>query len=177
MTERPIVFLDFDDVIVLNRPGQFGGYDVIASNPPPELWAQVFHIPAAQVLVDALSEHDARVVITTSWLRFMLREAFERLFTLAGLEAIGERLHAAWEAPQNRGETRAQAVDRWLSEHHRGEAYAILDDELSGTGLRHSAHDRQGRVVLCKENIGLHGGHVTTIRAALSRPCGSAASA
>lgn len=165
---RPIVFLDFDDVIVLNRPGDVGGYDVIAPNPPPELWSRLFHPPAVQTLVEAITEHHARVVITTSWLRFMLRDGFERIFKLTGFAIVSESLHDVWEAPQNRGETRAMAIDRWLDANHRGEPYVILDDELSGTGLRGSAHEERGRVVLCEENVGLHRGHLRAIRAALS---------
>ena len=164
---RPLLFLDFDDVIVLNLPGQFGGYDVIAPNPPPELWSQLFHAPATQVLEEVLAEHDARVVITTSWLRFMMWDGFERLFTMAGLEGLSDRLDDAWEAPQNRGETRAQAIERWLAAHHRGEPYVILDDELSGTGLSRSMHEQRGRLVLCKEGVGLHRGHLPAIHAAL----------
>lgn len=170
MSNRPIILLDFDDVIVLNRPGQFGGYDVIAPNPPPQLWSNLFHVPATEVLVEALIQHSAQVVITTSWLRFMMREGFERMFTMTGLGVLNENLHDAWEAPQNRGETRAQAVDRWLEAHHQGEPYIILDDELSGTGLRRSVHDRRGRLILCKEQVGLHRGHLATIHDALSRP-------
>ena len=169
MSNRPIILLDFDDVIVLNRPGQFGGYDVIAPDPPSELWSRLFHLPATQVLVEALTEHGARVVITTSWLRFITREGFERLFTMAGLEVLNESLHDAWEAPQNRGETRAQAIDRWLAEHHRGEPYVIFDDELSGTGLKRSVHETRGRLVLCKEDVGLHRGHLALIRDALTK--------
>jgi hypothetical protein len=130
----------------------------------------LFHVPAAQVLIEALDEHDARVVITTSWLRFMLRDGFERLFAKVGLDVLNDRLHDAWEAPQNRGETRALAIDRWLAAHHLGESYVILDDELSGTGLRNSVHEQRGRLVLCKEGIGLHRRHLAYIRAALSNP-------
>lgn len=170
MSIRPVILLDFDDVIVLNRPGEFGGFDVISPDPPPALWSRLFHAPATEILVEALSEHRAQVVITTSWLRFMLRDGLERLFAKTGLEVLNSNLHDAWEAPQNHGETRAQAIDRWLAAHHRGEPYVILDDELSGTGLRRSLHDRRGRVVLCKANVGLHRGHAAAIRSALSRP-------
>ncbi len=171
LSNRPVILLDFDDVIVLNRPGGFGGYDVLAPNPPPELWSGLFHAPATQVLVEALTEHKAQLVITTSWLRFLPREGFEQLFAKTGLDVLGANLHDAWEAPQNRGETRAEAIDRWLAAHHRGEPYVILDDELSGTGLRRSVHDQFRRLVLCKENVGLHREHMAAIRASLSRPC------
>lgn len=169
MNRRPIILLDFDEVIVLNRPGDVGGFDVISPNPPPELWERLFHKPATLTLVEAITEHHARVVITTSWLRFMMRDAFEHIFRKTALEVLSESLHDSWEAPQNRGETRAQAIDRWLTENHHGEPYVILDDELSGTGLRKSVHERRKRVVFCKADVGLTHGHLPFIRAALSK--------
>lgn len=171
MSNRPIILLDFDDVVVLNQPGGFGGYDVLAPNPPPELWSRLFHAPATQVLVEAISEHRAQLVLTTSWLRFLPREGFEQLFAKTGLEVLATNLHDAWEAPQNRGETRADAISRWLAAHHKGEPYVILDDELSGTGLHGSVHEKCGRIVLCKENVGLLREHAAAIRSSLSRPC------
>ena len=166
---HPIVFLDFDDVIVLNRPGDVGGFDVISHNPPTELFERLFHKPATQTLIDAIFEHDARIVITTSWLRFLLRDAVESIFKRASLAVLSERLHTAWEAPQNHGETRAQAIDRWLRCRHRGEPYVILDDDFSGTGLRKSIHDKQGRVVFCQVDVGLNATHLPLIRAALAK--------
>lgn len=174
MTERalrPIVFLDFDDVIFLGQPGQLSGYQVIAQNPPQEQWSKFFHSPATDVLSEVLTEHDAKVVLTTSWLRFMMRDGFERLFSKTGLNLVGARLHASWEAPQNRSETRAQAIEKWLGSHHRGEPYVILDDELSGTGLSKVVYRRSGRVILCEQGVGLHRGHLPAMRAALSRGC------
>jgi len=147
------------------------GVLLLAPNPPPELWSRLFHAPATEVLVEAISEHRAQLVLTTSWLRFLPREGFEQLFAKTGLEVLATSLHDAWEAPQNRGETRAEAIDRWLAAHHRGEPYLILDDELSGTGLRHSVHDKLGRLVLCKERVGLLREHMAAIRSSLSRPC------
>jgi hypothetical protein len=166
---RPIILLDFDEVIVLNRPGDVGGFDVIFSDPPQETWMGLFHKPAIQTLVDAITEHQARVVITTSWLRFMMREGFERVFERTALEVISKSLHESWEAPQHRGETRAQAIDRWLSDNHHGEPYVILDDELSGTGLRTSLHEQRKRVVFCEVDVGLTHSHLPFIRAALSK--------
>jgi len=169
--QRPLVFLDFDDVIVVNLPGRACESGPIAQNLSKELAAQLFYRPAAAVLVDALHEHDAHVVITSSWLRLMLRESFEKLLTMAGLGVVSQSFHEHWEAPQHRGETRAQAIERWLALHHRGEPYVILDDDLSGTGLRRSVHARSRRLVMCKVGVGLHTGHSAAIRAALGRQC------
>jgi hypothetical protein len=162
------MFVDFDDVVVLKRPAQFSGREVSAPDPPAELLTNLLHPPAVQVLSEAVLEHEARVVITSSWLRFMKRDHVERLFREAGSPDVAERLHAAWDAPQRQGETRAAAIDRWLLANHRGEEFVILDDDRSGTGLRDSAHFERGRVVLCRAGIGLHRGHLASIRRALA---------
>ena len=169
-TNQPLLFLDIDDVLVLNRPGDFGGYDVLAPDPPPELWQRLIHRPAAQILLEILDLASPRVVITSSWLRFMPRETFERMFVETGLVRVGHALHAAWEAPPLRGEDRCCAIDTWLVRHHAGEPYAILDDDLSGTGLRSSVHDRDKRVTFCEVGIGLHRGHMQAITSALALP-------
>lgn len=165
----PIILLDFDDVIVLNRPGEYGGYDVMAPSPPPEIWTHIFDDLATRILLDAVTAHEARIVLTTSWLRILERASFERMFELAGLTALSQQLHTACEAPQFHGETRLQAIDRWLAQHHHGEPYIVLDDQLSGTGLRGSVHAKRKRLVLCEVNVGLQPQHVGVIRQALSR--------
>jgi hypothetical protein len=166
--DRPLIFLDFDDLIVLNRLGEFGGYDVLAPNPPPEMWSQLFHAPAMALLVEVMAAHNAQLVLTTSWARFLPREAFEQLFAKAGYDLLRTSLHVAWEAPQSTGESRASAVDHWLAAHHRDEPYVVLDDELSGTGLRVSVHEQRGRVVLCKVGVGLQQEHLAAIHSALA---------
>ncbi len=98
VTHKPTLFLDFDDVLVLNRP--YGGYDVVAPNPPPDLWERLFHRPAVDVLQDVLHEFSPSVVISTSWLRFLDREGFLTLFAKTGLRAVAESLHGAWEVTQ-----------------------------------------------------------------------------
>ena len=168
MDQHPIIFLDFDEVLVLNREGSLGGYDLLASDPPPELWSTLFEPTAVGVLLDVLEQFDARVVLTTSWRHFMLRDAFEQLFSRTGLSQIARALHEAWETPLERGDSRCGAIDRWLGEHHLGEPYIILDDELSGTGLRGSRHDDAARVVLCDQELGLRRHQLPFIRAALS---------
>lgn len=167
--ERPLLFLDFDEVIKLNPEGSFGGYDVLAPNPPHEMWAQLFHPPAVATLTTALNRWNPQVIITTSWLRFMLRDALVFVLSRTNLEHITGALHASWEAPQNARETRCGAIDRWLAENHLGEPYVILDDHISGTGLRGSRHARAGRVVFCDPNVGLCPEHLPAIEGALTR--------
>jgi hypothetical protein len=166
---RPVIFLDLDDVLCLNSP--YGGYDVLTKPWPDDLWQRLFVAEARFVLLAALHHTNSRVVVTTSWLRFLERSGFEAMFRETGLGAVADALHLEWEAPEDRGMTRCAAIDRWLSRHHDGEPYVVLDDECSGTGLRGSSHDRQGRVVLCAEGVGLRASDVTAINAALSTPC------
>lgn len=137
---------------------------------PDDLWERLFAADATAVLLEVLQQTSARVVITTSWLRFLERPTFETIFQLTGLSIVVDALHPAWEAPQDRGMTRLTAIERWLSQHHAGEPYAVLDDELSGTGLKGSKHDKERRVLLCKAGVGLRDSFVPFITAALRKP-------
>lgn len=165
--QRPVLFLDIDDVVCINAP--YGGYDLAAPDPPPDLWARLFHAPAVETLRVIVDEFDPRVVITSSWLRFMLREAFVRLFARCDMFFVLERLHEACEVLQGPRMTRFQAIERWLDAHHRGEPFVVLDDVLSGTGLSGSWRQAQGRVVLCNAGEGLHSEYVPQVRQALRR--------
>lgn len=162
---RPLLFLDFDNVICLGEP--YDGYDVFAEEKPNDLWQRIWHPPALQTLLAALDEHDPQVVLTTSWLRLMDRAGFEELFIKTGLERLLRSLHDAWSAPQAGAETRHQAVERWLAARYQREPLIILDDDISGTGLRGSRLDVAGCVLLCEPKVGLHAGHMEAIRNAL----------
>mgnify|MGYP001554804136 FL=1 len=161
-----MLFLDFDDVICVNRP--YGGFDVFSKEQPVDLFERLWHPPATQTLLAILAEHGPRVVITTSWLRLMEREGFEALFRKTGLGAVAEALHEVWEAPQERGATRLMAIEKWLNARYAGQPLVVLDDVLSGTGLRGSKLDKAGHVVLCDEEVGLHAGHLPAVRKALA---------
>jgi hypothetical protein len=166
--DLPLVFLDFDDVLCVNR--RYGGYDVFTLPRPEDLWQNLWHPPAVQVRELLVGEFHPRFIVTSSWLRMMDREGFESLFRLSGLASVAERLHEAWEAPQDRGATRLDAIVKWMRSHHRGEPFVVLDDHLSGTGLRGSEFDKARRVVLCRVDEGLHAGHLRRIRKALATP-------
>ncbi|QRR35597.1 hypothetical protein JNX00_06955 [Hydrogenophaga sp. YM1] len=162
---QPLVFLDLDDVICMNNP--YGGYDVLVQSHPVDLWEKLFAQDATEVLLGVLREHRPRIVLTTSWIRLLERSSFERIFLACGLGALAEALHDECEAAQNSGESRLRAIDRWLTQHHRGERYVVLDDYLSGTELEGSHIDKAGRLVLCDVGVGLQPSHVDRIRRAL----------
>ena len=167
--KRPTVFLDFDDVIAVNK--YYGGYDVVSPGPKPaDLYLRLFHPPAGALLVRVIEAYRPAVVITTSWLRFFERDGMHELLNKTGLGAVAFHLHDAWEAPPERLMSRRGQVDKWFTTHHRGESYVVLDDKSSGTELLNSPHDKAGRVVWCEERVGLHEGHWSQISSALTMP-------
>jgi len=165
---RPLLFLDFDDVLCLQKP--YGSQDVFQTRAerPVDLWDRLWHPTAAQTLLSIVEEHRPQIVITTNWLRLIERAGFVALFQRTGLGVIAEVLHDAWDAPQDRGFTRYQAIEKWLCARYEGQPLVVLDDELSGTGLLGSSLDKAGCVVLCKVGVGLHAGHLPAVRFALA---------
>lgn len=151
---RPLLFLDFDDVICLNNP--YGGFDVAMASKelPDDLWSKLWHAPAVSALLKVIDINKPRVVVTSSWLQFLDHEGLLKLLEITGLSEIGQSLHPAWEAPQSRGQSRHDAIMQWLSQHHVGEPFLILDDFLSGTGLVGSQFERDGRILLCEIDVG-----------------------
>ena len=166
-TGRPLLFLDFDDVLCLQKP--YGGHDLSRPHAerPVDLFERLWHPPAAQMLLSIVQKYRPHIVITTSWLRLMDRDGFITLFHRTGLGMIAEVLHDAWDAPQDRGSTRYQAIEKWLCTRYEGQPLLVLDDELSGTGLLGSRLDKAGCVVLCKAGVGLHAEHLPAVRSAL----------
>lgn len=162
----PIIFLDMDDVLVLNRTAAFDKHRVHELE--PEVCQQLIHPPAGLALTELLQEFTAKIVVTSHWMRFTSRAAFERLLRLAGYEQIALSLHDAWSAPRGSAVTRVEVIDDWLAEHHRGEPYVVIDDQASGASLVGSVHDRARRVLLCSVGVGLHRGHLPFIHEALT---------
>lgn len=158
-----LLLIDMDGVLVLRRTVDFDKHSIELTD---ELCRRLLHAPALEV-VSMLVDEGARLTITSNWTRFMSQEGFMRLFAGAGFPRIGDALHSSWKAPVFAGRDRLAAVDAWLSQHHAGEPYCVVDDLDSGSGLAGSRHDRAGRVVLCQPSEGLHRGHLPRLRSAL----------
>lgn len=165
---RPLLFLDFDDVICLNNP--YGGFDVAMASKelPDDLWAKLWHAPAVSALLEVIDINKPRVVVTSSWLQFLDHEGVLKLLETTGLSEVAQSLHPAWEAPQSRGQSRHDSIMQWLSQHHIGEPFLILDDYLSGTGLVGSKFERDGRIVLCEVDVGFTVAHIEKAHRALT---------
>jgi hypothetical protein len=162
-----LVACDIDDVLCLNDP--YGGYDAAMATRPSDFFQRLFAPSCVAVLRKVHEVHHPKYVLTTSWLRIFDREAITQLFQAGGLGFVVESLHEAWEAPQLSQESRASAIERWMSAHYAGESFVVLDDALSGTGLIDSKV-LTGHVVLCEVDIGLTAAHLDVINLILSQP-------
>lgn len=150
----------------------YGWHEVSSDDEPPhDLWQRLWHSPAVTTLLVVMAELSPRVVMTTSWTSLLRREGFERIFRETGLDAVADAFDSKeWRAVQLVGETRNQAIERWLARNRQWLApKVVLDDRFSGTGLQGSKLDRSGCVVFCEQSVGLQPSDLPKIRAALLR--------
>ncbi len=175
----PVLFLDFDDVICLNRP--YGGYDVLTTlaeaerrkeplQATDELWSRLFDLNASVHLKQIHIEFTPQYVLSTSWRWFFDHENLVQTLRLTGLDFVAGHLHHDWSTPQiSRQAHRAVEIKGWLNAHpeHKN-AWVVLDDELSGTGFATWPHASRRFVVLCQEGVGLQKEELRMLRNALS---------
>ena len=161
---RPLLFLDFDGVLCV---GPYGARHVLSSSPPQDLHERLWHPTAVTALLLVLAEHRPQIILTTSWLRRLDRNAIANVFRRTGLAEVDASLHPVWSAPARLGESRLDAIESWLTAAYAGERFVVLDDIRSGSSLRDSRLDAVGCVLLCDVAVGLHAGHLSFIRQAL----------
>ena len=150
----PLLFLDFDGVLCLGRP--YSWHDVMAEEQPPDLFERLWHAPAVQTLQTIVADYQPQVVITSSWTRFLDREALVELLCRTQMQDVSDALHPAWVAPQGVTVSRHDAIVRWLHTHYAAQPLLVLDDPFSGSGLFGSRLAQSGCVVLCDASVGLH---------------------
>lgn len=185
-TLTPILFLDIDDVLCINRP--YGGYDALHALAgqhanAADVYRRLFAKRACDVLISVHEaiEGELRYVISSTWREYFGRDDLAMLLTRGGLPQVASNLVAdrPWCTPSSgRQGSRAGDIADWLAQHHRGEAYAIVDDLLSGASLKDALeqpdHAFQNRVVLCDEFVGLCEHHAASLVTALSTPAARA---
>lgn len=181
MKPRPLLFLDLDDVCMLNAP--FGGYDVAlalaapkpSKGPPAEnndLWEQLVAPEAARLLKKLHDEFQPQYVLSTSWWWLMDDETLREALRRAGLEFVVSNLHPDMSTPKaSRPDVRWIEIKNWLTAHPDcAERWVVLDDELSGTGLSvDEADERRPFIILCAKDVGLTDSEYKQLRAAFLR--------
>jgi len=168
---RPLLFLDFDDVLCLNTVA--GGYDACLAMGQVErgstmenyanLWQVLFEHSACAHLRAIDTEFRPVYVLSTSWTRFFDRPSMTTVLRQCGLGFVADNLHPdAWETPKNGGaRLRAGEISQWLATQRGSDAtvqapWVILDDTYSGSGLADwSNRAEAGFIVLCQQGVGL----------------------
>ena len=63
-----VLFLDFDEILCLNRP--YGGGHLLMRPHPADLHLHLWHPPALKALLEVVENIRPSIVLTTTWLRF-----------------------------------------------------------------------------------------------------------
>lgn len=165
---RPVLFLDFDDVICLNST--CGGYDAfeamalieeyptLAHEKFQKLWEELFDTNAKTYLQAIHEVFGPWFVLSSSWCRHIKKEPLIDLLNRCELAFVTENLHASWSTPRRmHPDTRAGEISSWHRANPGFEnSWVILDDALSGSGLSDwPIAAEQPYIILCKESIGI----------------------
>lgn len=161
--QRPIVFLDIDDVLCIHR--NFNTRQVLAALAgdeavdADEVWQQIFHRHAVENLRLLNDEFRPLYVISSSWTLHMSREQLCAAFAATGLNFVAENLHEHWRTPRDDDSYRLVEIEAWLNLRvWRGTRllaaapFLIIDDVRSGESLV-ASHVEQ-RTVFCDASVG-----------------------
>jgi hypothetical protein len=165
---RPILFLDFDDVICLNKEGGYGGFDALDALGKMQkgeataydfqhIWDELFHRPATANLRRIHDEFKPVYVISSSWTKFMNKDAICAVLFHGGLDFVVGSLHADWETVKAASDQRAREIGLWVERHPEySNNWVALDDKHSGTGFidYDTGECKHAHVVLCDVDIG-----------------------
>ena len=178
----PLVFLDIDDVLCMSSP--YGGYDALHvvgnRHPRPDDVCKHLFVEGARHVLEQvhMQMHGClNYVISSTWREHFDRTQLTTVLSRGGLGFVAEALLEGerWRTPSKCGRSRrVDEIAQWLDQHHAGQPFVILDDTFSGPSLAPALtnpnHPFAGRVILCKENVGLAVEHVEAILKALRHP-------
>lgn len=151
---RPVLFLDFDDVLAIDRYNN--SVQVLfafrAGLPADEvdLSQELFYEPACSSLLTLHNEFEPEYVISSSWATFLSREQISKVLLLTRLDFVQRNLHSAWTTVRNDSSYRLTEIGDWLEINNPDgtRPYVILDDEMSGQSICGSY--LESNAVLCE---------------------------
>src|SRR5476649_1858760 len=138
---KPLVFLDFDDVLAVHREHDSRQVEFAFKNDAlddvPELWQWLFHYSARTNLQALHEEFGPEYVISSSWTLFLDRSQIVEVLRRTGLEFVEDNLHREWRTPRKQESYRLTEIDDWLDLNNlvTPRPFVILDDELSGQSI------------------------------------------
>lgn len=178
---RPVLLLDFDDVLCINRP--YGGFDaklalaqlvdvpVDGAAPPSDLWIKLFDVDSKALLAKLDREFRPRYVLTTNWWWHFTYEEVVEVLVRTELDFVRDNLHSDWATPKGcRPASRRNELANWIEANpHDERQWVVLGNELSGTGLGGVAESEADFIVLCRKEVGLTIAEYVKVRARLTR--------
>lgn len=169
--QRPVLFLDFDDVLCLNSP--YGGYDakLAVNDESSELWTHLFDANAKRNLQKLDEKFKPWYVISSSWWWLFDRAEMVEIMQRSGLQFVADNLHSTWATPKaSRPGMRAVEVKSWLALHPDfSNSWVVVDDKLSGRGFKNWTREALSYVVLCQLEVGLQDLEFAQLHDALER--------
>lgn len=164
-SQRPIVFLDIDDVLAVHPA--YNTSQVVAalrgdvSVNAAVVWQHVFHKHAVENLRQLSDEFRPLYVISSSWTLHVTREQLCAAFAETGLDFVAYNLHKHWCTPRDEDSYRLVEIDAWIDSHKHAwqgsgllapSPFVIIDDVNSGQSLFGSHLEK--RSVLCEASGG-----------------------
>ncbi|CAN7545533.1 HAD domain-containing protein [Duganella sp. LjRoot269] len=156
--ERPVVFLDIDDVLCVHRTlntrqvlAALAGNETVDAT---DVWQQVFHAAARENLRLLNDEFGPRYVISSSWTLHLSREQLCETFRQTSLGFVAENLHEFWCTPRDDDSYRLVEIEAWLDAHAllTPVPYLVIDDLVSGQSIVGS--HIEDSAVLCDAWVG-----------------------
>jgi hypothetical protein len=174
-------FLDVDEVLCIGQAEaclQLSRTLARGEVPSPQQLAALFSPVARNALAVAHRRSGGmKYVISSSWREHFSREQMVSVLRGGGLCFVADHLHEgeAWRClPKSVYRERRAEILHWLSTHHRGETFVVLDDHHSAGQLAVAHHFPDsvlfGRVILCTPGVGLTMEHVDGVVGALRHP-------
>lgn len=155
---RPVVLLDFDDVIAVHPEHTSSRvltiFEQAMLDDVPKLWENIFDSSACKNLRTLHDEFSPEYVISSSWATFLDRTQICEVLRRTGIDFVAENLHIDWCTPREESSYRLTEIEGWLDAHALGRAlpFVILDDHISGQSIPGS--HLEGRAVLCDAWMG-----------------------
>lgn len=158
MSKRPLVFLDFDDVLCMNN--KFTSRQMLAAVQSgnlnePALWSGLMSLEASENLKNLSDAFSPLFVISSTWATYIERAQLADICNRTGLSFVADNLHDQWATPRALNSSRRDEIEWWLDAHAQaGQPFLVIDDNDSGWSLAMSPLDREGKVVLCQQGRG-----------------------
>lgn len=154
-----VVFLDFDDVIVVDGPVL--SYQIISAfkeRAHDDIhWRSVFSLACIKQLQRLQRNFSPKYVISSSWTTALSRDEISMVLRFSGLAWLEHSLHDQWTTPKQSGWNRRQEIEAWLQQYQTPlTEFLIIDDTDSGASLKGSELDTQGHVVLFEFGTGFN---------------------